>query len=130
MKFASFFCALVFYFCNAASSFAQQNHSFLALASAGKSYAAMNDTSVWAVQNNPAALAFAPAIAVGFAHKNCYFIKDLHSLQANVAGNTKFAAAGISYQFFGNEFYQIGTASVKLAKQIGEKFAIAVGSNI
>lgn len=110
--------------------FAQQNHHFLALPSAAKSYAAMSDTNVWAVQNNPAALAFSPRISAGFAHKNHYTVKGLNSLQANIAGNTTFAAIGASYQLFGNEFYQIGTASIKLAKQIGEQFAIAIGSNV
>ncbi|MCL2327042.1 MAG: hypothetical protein FWC39_00870 [Bacteroidetes bacterium] len=110
--------------------FAQQNHSFLALPSAAKSYAAMTDTNLWAVQNNPAALAFAPRINAGFAHKNYYSIKGLNMLQANVVGNTTFAAIGGSYQLFGNEFYQIGAASVKLAKQLGERFAFAIGGTV
>jgi len=110
--------------------FAQQNHSFLALPSAAKSYAAMGDTTVWAVQNNPAALAFAPSVSAGFAHKNHYSVKGLNSMQASAAGNAKFLAIGGSYQFFGNEFYQIGAASLKLAKQIGEQFAFAIGGTV
>ena len=126
------FIFLIFFFSSPLGKglFAQQNYSFLALPSAAKSYAAMTDTNLWAVQNNPAALAFAPRVSAGFAHKNFYSIKGLNMLQANVVGNTRFAAIGASYQLFGNEFYQIGTASVKLAKQIGERFSFAIGGNI
>ncbi len=107
--------------------FAQQNHHFLSLPSAAKSYAAMTDTNLWAVQNNPAAMAFAPQISAGIAHKNLYSVKGLNMFQANIVGNTTFASIGSYFQIFGNEFYQIGTASVKLAKQLGEQYALAIG---
>ncbi|MDR0940616.1 MAG: hypothetical protein LBM68_00145 [Bacteroidales bacterium] len=130
MKFTSFFYVLIGCVWNATVSFAQQENHFLALPSAAKSYAALCDTTVWAVQNNPAALAFSPRVSAGIAHKNHYSIKGLNSFQANVAGNTPFAAIGTSFQLFGNEFYQIGSASLQLAKQIGEQCAIAIGGTV
>jgi hypothetical protein len=109
---------------------AQQNVHVSALPSAAKSFAAMSDTNVWAVQNNPAALAFAPRFAAGFAHKNYYSLKEVNALQANAAYNAKFLALGAAYSLFGNEFYRVGVASVKLARQLGDFFAIAIGGSM
>lgn len=130
MNWLRFCIALKIYICCSVFCFSQQNLHLSALASTAKSHAAMSDTNVWAVQNNPAALAFSPRISAGFAHKNHYSLKGVNSLQANIAGNTPFIAIGGSYQLFGNEFYKIGTASIQCARKIGKQMAIAIGGNI
>jgi hypothetical protein len=79
---------------------------------------------------HPGVAAFAPVNSVSLAYQTNYFVEGLN--QFRLAGNYKLSkvkSIGITYDFFGNQYYNQSQSKIVLSQLVSSKFGVGVAIN-
>jgi len=87
------------------------------------------DARQWAAFHNPANLGYVSKTEFGATYENRYFIKELSTKIAQAAIPTEKINIGFGVSHFGYSVYHDILASVALARNFSDRFAIGVSMN-
>ena len=97
--------------------------------SAAKSNASITDINIWSLQNNPAAFAFCKQFHGGIEYKNNFGLTNIAHSIANFGLETAKGNVGISYIYYGNQYYTNTISSLIYSLKISETSSCAVKIN-
>ena len=93
--------------------------------------AAMGGSSVasrdlWAIQNNPAGLAYLDKFSIGLYYENRWFLPETAYKSGAIALPTKFGCLGVSFNQFGSSKYSENKFGLAYAKDFGPYFQMGL----
>lgn len=94
-----------------------------AAAMGGTSAASFN---LWAIQNNPAGLAYLDKFSIGLYYENRWFLPETAYKSGAAALPTKFGCLGLSFNQFGSSKYSENKFGLAYAKDFGPYFQMGL----
>lgn len=120
----------VFVCCNSIFSSFCQESNFSSGMFAGENCILATDTNVWAVQTNPALLAYCGQTEVGAAYSTNYLATDMVCSRINACTRMKQLTTAVSATIFGNTHFRESCFSGSIARKLNFYNALAVKSTI